>query len=182
MTIVRSDAQRHHQELIAAAARVFRRDGYNAPLEAVLKEAGLGRGTLYRHFKDRHALILAVLDREMDQLEAYVDAHSQSATLFYDFVRQHGTLATLVSPEFEDMEPGAAQAILGAVIERSNALYMRVIEQARRQGIVSQNFGVEEFQIVGRMLIGATRKASGEARDRNFDSALKIILHGVTAF
>lgn len=179
---MRSDAQKHHEQLIAAATRVFEREGYNAPLEAVLKEAGLGRGTLYRHFKDRHALIAAVLERAFDQLEAFVEAHAESPGLFPDFVRRHGTLAILVSPEFEDMEPGAAQTLLEPVIRRATHLYTQVIEQARRHGVVSENFGIDEFELIARMLIGATRRESGDARDRRFEGALKIILQGVRTY
>ena len=56
--------------LIAAARVVFDEQGMNAPLSAVAKRAGVGQGSLYRHFPDRFSLALAVFDENMAQIDA----------------------------------------------------------------------------------------------------------------
>lgn len=56
--------------LIAAARAVFDERGADAPLSAVAKRAGVGQGSLYRHFPSRYALALAVLEENMAQIEA----------------------------------------------------------------------------------------------------------------
>ncbi len=64
----RADATRNRDRLLAAARTVFNQGGPTASLEAVAREAGLGIGTLYRHFPTREALYEAVYRREVDQL------------------------------------------------------------------------------------------------------------------
>jgi AcrR family transcriptional regulator len=64
----RSDAVRNRERVLQAAKAVFSAGGADASLEAVAKRAGVGIGTLYRHFPTREALFEAVYRREVDQL------------------------------------------------------------------------------------------------------------------
>lgn len=64
----RADAIRNRDRLLQAAKTVFSAGGAEASLEAVAREAGVGIGTLYRHFPTREALFEAVYRREVDQL------------------------------------------------------------------------------------------------------------------
>jgi len=60
----------NRRALIAAAREVFSERGFAAPLSAVAKRAGVGQGSLYRHFPDRLALAVAVFDDNIAELEA----------------------------------------------------------------------------------------------------------------
>ena len=62
----------NRRALIAAAREVFAADGLQAPFSAVAKRAGVGQGSLYRHFPDRLSLAVAVFDENIDVLEATV--------------------------------------------------------------------------------------------------------------
>ena len=64
----RSDAVRNRERVLEAAKAVFSAGGSDASLEAVAKRAGVGIGTLYRHFPTREALFEAVYRREVEQL------------------------------------------------------------------------------------------------------------------
>lgn len=64
----RADASRNRERLIEAATQVFGAGAPQASLGAVAREAGVGIGTLYRHFPTREALFEAVYRREVDQL------------------------------------------------------------------------------------------------------------------
>ena len=64
----RADAVRNRERLLAAAKAVFSAGGPEASLEAVAKKAGVGIGTLYRHFPTRRDLFEAVYRREVQQL------------------------------------------------------------------------------------------------------------------
>jgi len=64
----RADALRNRERLIEAATQVFAMGAPQASLEAVARVAGVGIGTLYRHFPTREALFEAVYRREVDQL------------------------------------------------------------------------------------------------------------------
>ncbi len=75
----RTDALRNRERLIEAAARVFGTGAPQASLEAVAREAGVGIGTLYRHFPTRQALFEAVYRREVDQLGDLAERLGQEA-------------------------------------------------------------------------------------------------------
>src|SRR6204780_27236 len=64
----RADAIRNRERVLEAAKAVFSAGGPEASLEAVAKRAGVGIGTLYRHFPTREALFEAVYRREVQQL------------------------------------------------------------------------------------------------------------------
>jgi AcrR family transcriptional regulator len=64
----RADAVRNRERVLEAAKAVFSAGGPDASLEAVAKRAGVGIGTLYRHFPTREALFEAVYRREVQQL------------------------------------------------------------------------------------------------------------------
>ena len=59
--MVRADAQRNRDRIVEVARVVFRERGYDASLDDIAKRAGVGPGTLYRHFPTRDALLDAVM-------------------------------------------------------------------------------------------------------------------------
>jgi AcrR family transcriptional regulator len=66
----RVDAQRNRERILGVAKREFTRLGANASLEELAKKAGVGPGTLYRHFPTRENLLVAVYRSEMEKLAA----------------------------------------------------------------------------------------------------------------
>lgn len=64
----RRDAQRNHDALLAAASAVFAEKGIDAPLDEIARRAGVGIGTLYRHFPTRDQLNEAAYRREVEVL------------------------------------------------------------------------------------------------------------------
>lgn len=111
----RIDAFRNEQKLLEAAASVFVRSGVDAPVRAVAAAAGVGVGTIYRHFPTRADLVVAVYRHQVDAcVEAgpvlLATAASPDAAvrawldLFVDFlVTKHGLAAAL-----QDDRVGAA--------------------------------------------------------------------------
>ena len=70
---LRKDAQRNRDKLLAAAVELFAERGTEGSLEEVAKRAGVGIGTLYRHFPTRDALVEAAYRNEVAQLRAAAD-------------------------------------------------------------------------------------------------------------
>src|SRR5581483_10532344 len=64
---LRSDARHNYARLLSAAAAAFAEHGPDAPLDEIARRAGVGIGTLYRHFPTRQALLEAVF---LDSIEA----------------------------------------------------------------------------------------------------------------
>jgi AcrR family transcriptional regulator len=65
---LRADAQRNRERLLDAAVRAFSHDGTDVTLDAIAKDAGVGIGTLYRHFPTREALVEAAYRNELARL------------------------------------------------------------------------------------------------------------------
>jgi AcrR family transcriptional regulator len=75
----RADVARNRDRLLQAARAVFASGRPEASLEAVARQAGVGIGTLYRHFPTREALFEAVYRHEVDQLAALAETLTQEA-------------------------------------------------------------------------------------------------------
>jgi AcrR family transcriptional regulator len=105
----RADAVRNQEKLLAAAAEVFVTSGVEAPIREIAASAGVGTGTIYRHFPTRADLIVAVFRHQVDacteagpDLLASADsplaALHQWIDLFVDFlVTKHGLANALQS-------------------------------------------------------------------------------------
>jgi AcrR family transcriptional regulator len=76
----RADAVRNRERVLEAAKAVFSAGGAEASLEAVARSAGVGIGTLYRHFPTREALFEAVYRREVQQLADLAEQLKQEAS------------------------------------------------------------------------------------------------------
>jgi len=70
---MRADAQRNRERLIEAAREVFREQGYDASLDEVAKRAGVGAGTLYRHFPSRDVLMDAIMQSWVQRVNDAAD-------------------------------------------------------------------------------------------------------------
>lgn len=64
----RADARRNFEALLAAAKELFARSGVDAPLDEVVRRAGVGFGTLYRHFPTREHLFVEIMRERVDLL------------------------------------------------------------------------------------------------------------------
>jgi AcrR family transcriptional regulator len=104
----RADARRNEQTLLAAAAAVFVAAGVQAPVREIAAAAGVGMGTIYRHFPTRADLIIAVYRHQVDACAEAGPALLASGTphaaltqwidLFVDFlITKHGLAAALQS-------------------------------------------------------------------------------------
>ena len=101
---LRADAQRNRDKLVEVAAQTFAADGVDASLEEIAKRAGVGIGTLYRHFPTREHLVEVVYRREVEGLchaaEELTREHPADVALelwmqrFVDYIATKRGLAT----------------------------------------------------------------------------------------
>ena len=78
----RADPRRNYEALLVAAADAFTDVGSSASLEDIARRAGVGIGTLYRHFPTRDDLIAEVLDQSTAAIIARVGGHDQPFGMF----------------------------------------------------------------------------------------------------
>jgi AcrR family transcriptional regulator len=74
----RTDAQRNRERILEMAKEAFTRSGANASLDDIAKDAGVGPGTLYRHFPTREELLKAVYRTELEKLAAAEQKFAQT--------------------------------------------------------------------------------------------------------
>jgi AcrR family transcriptional regulator len=91
---LRQDAARNRQQLLDAARTVFGSAGLEAGVEEIARLAGVGTGTLYRHFPSKEDLIRALVDNLSDDVEASADAGiaKQDGTGLWRFLQDAGEL------------------------------------------------------------------------------------------
>lgn len=169
----RSDARRNRDALLAAARDVFARAGADAPIEDVARAAGVGKGTLYRHFPTREHLFAAILQESVDALRdlarALLEAPDAGGAL-EEWLRVYDRRAT----EYRGMG-----ALVGLAQEESpvtracvpmKASFAALHERARDQGAVRSE--LEAAQVLA--LVSALPKdpATGETPKAYLDVVL----------
>jgi AcrR family transcriptional regulator len=70
----RADAVRNRERVLTAARELFARDGRQVQMEGVARHAGVGVGTVYRHFPTKEALVDAVATRRWEEILAYMES------------------------------------------------------------------------------------------------------------
>jgi AcrR family transcriptional regulator len=108
---MRADARRNYDLLVAAAKKVFTEHGGGASMEAIAKEAGVGVGTLYRHFPKRIDVVEAVYRTDVDGLvhaseDAVANLEPWDALVawLHAFVRYADSKRTFISELHEAFE------------------------------------------------------------------------------
>ena len=136
----RADARANHDKLVAAAARVcFTDKGTSAPLEEVAERAGVGIGTLYRHFPTRQALLEAVY---VDEVEAMARAAADLAELppwdaLSQWLHQYvGFAATKRALNEALMETDPNSDVLRTCRTAITGAGTALVERAQRAGVV----------------------------------------------
>jgi AcrR family transcriptional regulator len=172
---MRADAVRHRTILLEAASRVFARDGVDAPLEAVLQEAKLGRGTLYRHFPHREALLIATLKFDIENAAEFVSSDNSSATFLRDFLRMQALTAALFTPAFRQIEYSRIEDAVPLLIERIDELYAATVRFAHRNGEMRSAFDSRALRRAVRM-VAAGAVPNGPDTGDEMEEALDMIM------
>lgn len=165
----RKDARRNQETLLDAAATVFVAKGVDAPVRDIATEAGVGLGTIYRHFPTRADLVIAVYRH---QIEACAEAGPTLLTegptpyaalvrwidLFVDFlVTKHG-LAAVLQPGNADFE-----ALHTHFLDRLVPVCAELLDAAAEE-IGSEVTAYELMRGVGNLCIGADTDPRYDAR------------------
>jgi AcrR family transcriptional regulator len=164
---MRADARRNREKLLVAAQSLFTSKGPDAPLESVAQKAGVGVGTLYRHFPTRADLVVAVYRHQVEAcaeadltgLGAYA-ALARWIDLFVDFlVTKHG-LAAALRPDSADFA-----ALHTYFLDRLLPVCARLLEAAAAAGEIRADVQAYELMRgVGNLCIGAEHDPGYDAR------------------
>jgi AcrR family transcriptional regulator len=157
----RGAAQSNRRALVAAAAEVFAEGGIDAPLSAVAKRAGVGQGSLYRHFPDRVSLALAAFDDNVAELEAM--AADAACTL--DHLLTAITRQIIDSVAFVDIvTTTTADPRLEAVVQRVTATLAAPLRQAHRARTVRRSVTTDDVMLAVGMVAGVLARTPAAER------------------
>jgi AcrR family transcriptional regulator len=173
-----SAAAENRAALIAAAREVFAAGGYDAPLSLVARAAGVGQGSLYRHFPDRVSLALAVFEDGVAELEAL--AAEPGATL--DDVLALITEQAIASTAFIDMVTvPPADPRMVAVRDRVADLLDGQLAEAKSAGRVRADLTSDDLVLAIGMLTAVLAKRPAPARRVAAARAWTLLRRGIDA-
>ncbi len=159
---MRADARRNNERLVAAAREVFAKCGGGASMEAIAKEAGVGVGTLYRHFPKRIDIVEAVYRTDVDELVCAAEdavAHNepwQALVAWLEAFLRYGQVKRTFLNELHEAFDKNPQLKV-ASRERINQAVDTVLGRAQQAGAARTDLdGSDLMQILAPMCTSAT--------------------------
>ncbi|MFG2330335.1 TetR/AcrR family transcriptional regulator [Streptomyces sp. NPDC048604] len=181
---MRADARRNHDRLLAAARVAFAEHGADASLEDVARRAGVGIGTLYRHFPNRPALLNAVFQ---DALAALLRRSGELAEADEPCRALVDWLRAVVA--HAGMYRGLARALMSASHDESSALSQcslplhtageRLLVRAQESGAVRRDVSIGDLMQLTNAIALAAEQDPGD--EELADRLLSLTLRGVRA-
>ena len=176
----RADAQRNRERILEVAKQEFTRLGANASLDEIAKKAGVGPGTLYRHFPTREELLVAVYRSEMEKLAAAerkfadtlppVEALRAWLLLFVDGVETKHIIAPVLNTLVGDPKK-VFEASYAQIHEAIRALVKRAI----KNGDIRKDLDPMDLL---RALVGVSNVASGPDWQQSARRLVEILILG----
>jgi AcrR family transcriptional regulator len=168
---MRADAERNKKLIVQAAREVFAAAGLAASIDQIAQRAGVGTGTLYRHFPTKEALFEAVVIGRVEELveEARrLIAGDDPKTAFFKLLSQlvqhgdgHKDLMDALGKQSFDIQ----KAVPGLLAEMWNAVG-QLLEQAQRVGTVRRDVQLSHVQALVTAACTAIDQGGGEGLDR----------------
>jgi len=176
----RTDAQRNRERVLQVAKAAFTRSGADASLDDIAKQAGVGPGTLYRHFPTRDALIEAVYHTEVEKLAAAqrelsaklppIDALRAWMMLFVDYI----ATKQIIAPALNSIVGGPARLYDSSRPQVAGAIDA-LVKAAMKSGDLRKD--LESFDLL-RALIGVSHIATGPDWQESARRLVDILIKG----
>ncbi len=176
----RTDAQRNRERILEVAKEAFTRRGASASLDDIAKEAGVGAGTLYRHFPTRDALIEAVYRTEVGKLAAAerkfaeamppIEALRAWMLLFVDYI----ATKQIIAPVLNTFVGGPSKLYEGSRDQIQGAID-GLVKRAIRSGDIRKD--LDPFDLL-RALIGVSYVSSTPDWQQSAKRLVDILITG----
>ena len=176
----RTDALRNRERILEVAKQAFTRSGVDASLDDIAREAGVGAGTLYRHFPTRDALIEAVYRTEVEKLAAAerkfaetmppIEALRAWMLLFVD----HIATKRIIAPALNAYVGGASKLYEGSRAQIQGAIDA-LVKRAIKKGDIRKD--LDPFDLL-RALIGVSNVASSPDWQQSARRLVDILIIG----
>jgi AcrR family transcriptional regulator len=179
----RADARRNRDRVLRTAQRLFATEGLGVSLDEIARRAGVGPGTVHRHFPSKEALYLAVATDQFEQLVAEAEALATTddpAALFTQLSRMMATGAENVAVksalEAAELDLRTAAPKVAAELTRHVA---DLLDRAHAAGAVRPDVTVEEVMALVAGAFAAIRHANVQTSRERSAHLAQIILDGL---
>jgi AcrR family transcriptional regulator len=176
----RTDAQRNRERILELAKQEFARSGADASLDSIAKQAGVGPGTLYRHFPTREALLEAVYRTEVEKLAAAerkflqamppIEALRAWMLLFVDYI----ATKKIIAPALNTLVGGPSKVFEASGAQIKGAIHA-LVERAIKSGDLRPD--LDPLDLL-RALIGVSNVASGPDWQQSARRLVDILITG----
>ncbi|MEV0061195.1 helix-turn-helix domain-containing protein [Nocardia sp. NPDC050718] len=173
---LRADARRNRALVLTAAQEAFAAEGLSVPIDEIARRAGVGAGTVYRHFPTKEALFTAAIIDRVERAAAYARELSEAddaGAAFFEFLaflgRENGVKRGLADAVGSDR-----LATLGASADLPGAIGT-LLRRAQRHGAIRSDIDVDDLMLILKAGFGATREADERQRQLTF----AVILDGL---
>jgi AcrR family transcriptional regulator len=181
---MRADARKNYEHLLTVAREVVTEQGADASLRDIARRAGVGMGTLYRHFPRREVLLEALLRASFDELTARageLEGSAPSAEALTSWLRE--AVAVAVAHKYR----GAIDSMVAAIADTESALHAscqtmraagtRLLVRAQEQGVAPAGLdGTDLFGLLGALAWLRDQPALAPRADHLFDVIAGAIL------
>ena len=172
---MRADARRNRAQILTAAEQAFAEEGVSVPLDEIARRAGVGAGTIYRHFPTKDALFDAVLQSRIDNLVG--DAHALGDTadpgeaffrLMFRMIDYGIAKKDLVDALSSSGRAGTTTAVGKARLRKAGGALLR---QAQVAGAIRDDATISDVLAIVSGIVLAAHQAGGDRRlgKRMFD-------------
>jgi AcrR family transcriptional regulator len=180
---LRADAERNRARVLEVAQEVFASEGLAVPIDEIARRAGLGVGTLYRHFPTKEALFAAIVVTRMEDVIADARAQHESDSpgdAFFEFLMRlvHGWRQ---KKDFIDALTSAG-VDLEDLARAKHDLHRelgKLLERAQNAGAVREDVSIREIMALITGAMGSLDRNGISAKGR--DRMLAIIFDGLRA-
>jgi AcrR family transcriptional regulator len=176
----RTDALRNRDRILEVAKGAFTRQGDDASLDAIAKQAGVGAGTLYRHFPTRDALIEGVYRNEVEKLAAaavrFAETMSPIEALrtWMLLLVDHIAAKHIIAPALNSIVGGPSRLYEGSRSLIQGAID-ELVKRAKRSGDLRSD--LDAFDLL-RALIGVSHVGSGADWQQSARRLVDILIAG----
>ncbi len=179
----RTDAQKNRAHLLTVARRMMREVADPPPFNELARQAGVGVGTVYRHFADHRALLAGLVEEQLAKLGALLDEASTVEDAFEGIeLLFRGALALeLESPVIAQMlsAPAAETREVQAQLEVFERTAEAIVKRARRARVIRPGLEAGDFR---RLLCGLERAVrAGDEPEASARRYVELVLRGIRA-
>jgi AcrR family transcriptional regulator len=182
--VPRADARRNRERILIAASELFANKGVNTSTAEIAGAAGVGIGTVFRHFPTKEALLKAVLIQRLEHIAADAESRAQGEDagagfleFFREVVADSGTKVAVA----EALGESGVDVIRAAspVAERLRSAINELLTQAQQAGVIRDDVDVDDILT---LLAGVTQAAHfAGGYQKTLDRTLAVVIAGLRA-